>query len=184
MTKARTGRQGPQKANEGEDGSKKPEGRRRLGKKDLAQMLGISRPTLDGYLNRMEPPPPVRGKDGTFDVDEVAAYIAANGATPTSSEAIRKLRERLLRTQAEDAEVDLAERRGRLIDKATIEPGIAEIQAWWLAKLQAVFEGEIPRKLEGLTTVQRQALLAGAVDRVFREFKERMGALARGGRAA
>lgn len=161
-----------------------PVAARRLGKKDLAQTLGITRPTLDGYLNRTDPPPPVPDKDRAYDLNEVAAYIAANAANPTSTEAIRRLRENLLKTQAEDAEMDLAVKRGRLIDKAAIEPGVSEIQTWWSAKLQAVFEGELPRKYEGKSTIDRQKLNADAIDRLMREFKERMAALARGGRAA
>lgn len=165
-------------------GDAKPAAARRLGKKDLAQTLGISRPTLDGYLNRADPPPPVPDGDRLYDLNEVAAYIAANAANPTSTEAIRRLRENLLKTQAEDAAMDLAVKRGRLIDRAAIEPGVAEIQAWWSSKLQAVFEGELPRKYEGKSTIDRQKLNADAIDRLMREFKERMATLARGGRAA
>ncbi len=165
--------------------ARKPQAKaERLHKAGLARALGISRPTLDGYLNRTNPPPPQPNAGKLYDVKEVAEYIAALGTKAITTDEMRKLRETLLRTQAEDAEIDLAVKRGRLIEKAAIEPGVAEIQTWWSAKMQAVFEGELPRKYEGKTTIERQKLNADAVDRLMREFKERMEALARGGRAA
>lgn len=144
---------------------------RRLRKKELAAELGISRVTLDDYLNRPDPPAPKPDNNQAYSVEDVAAYIAANSTKAAVSPAMRKMREARERIRLEREEMELAELRGQLIDKSMIAPAIAAVMTQLTTDLVDVFENELPTKYNGLSTVQCAELNASGVDRVLTRFK-------------
>lgn len=144
---------------------------RRLLKMDLARELGISRVTLDGYLNRKTPPPPKPDDKRRYSVDEVAKYIADNSTKAVSSEEMRKLRERMLSIQVEREHLELETLRGRYIPKGEIEPAIAAFVGQLTEDLRLKFEMELPAKYSGRTVIERQKLNADGIDWVLRRLK-------------
>lgn len=145
---------------------------RRLKKKALAAQLGISRVTLDEYLNRKTPPPPKPDKAGAYSVDDVAHYIEVNGAKAVSTEEMRRLREALLRMDVEERAIQIGIRKGEIIERAKVRPGIEAVMGRLTADLQAKFEQELPSKYGGRTGLQCAELNAAAVDWVLRRMKE------------
>ncbi len=144
----------------------------RMGKTNLAVELGITRRTLDEYLNRSDPPPPQPDADGEYSVEDTATYIAVNGAKAVTSAEMRRLREARERIRVEREEMELAELRGRLVDKETIEPQIAAACAIFGAALRQIFESEMPAKYQGKSVVDCRILNEQGVDRVMRQLKE------------
>jgi hypothetical protein len=142
---------------------------RRLRKTELAKELGISRVTLDEYLNR--PDAPQADDAGAFSVEDTASYIAVNGVKAVNSTEMRRLKEARERIRVEREELELAELRGRLVDKATIEPQIAAVCTLLVTTLQQIFEGELPPKYPGKTVVECREMNAAAIDRVMRQLK-------------
>jgi hypothetical protein len=151
----------------------------RVSKSRLATAAGVARQSVAKYLAQTDAPKGDR--TGRFDAIPAAFFIGQCHARGTESPKVVQMRERKLHLELAAMERADAKARGELIEKASIEPGIAEIQGWWMSQLQAVIEGELPPKYEGKTTIERQKVNADAVDRLLREFKERMATLARGG---
>jgi hypothetical protein len=151
--------------------------RRRLGKKELAQELGISRPTLDEYLDQEGAPKP--DENGTYSVEDAGLWVANNSVTAGSSKEMRRLREALMRIRVEAEEIDLAKNRGKLVDKATIEPQLAVATTTIVSELQKVFEDELPSKTFGKTVVEIREINAAGVDRVVQSWKDALAPISR-----
>lgn len=144
---------------------------RRLLKLDLARELGMSRTTLDGYLNLKDPPAPKPDAARRYSVDEVQRFIAENSAKAGTNAEIRTLRETLLRMQVERETIELDELRGRYVRKDEIGPAVAIIAAQLTDDLRLKFETELPPKYDGRTTLERQKLNADGIDWVLRRLK-------------
>lgn len=151
---------------------------RRLRKGDLAAELGISRVTLDEYLNRTDPPPPKPDGDGAYSVEDTASYIAVNGVKAVNSAEMRRLKEARERIRVEREELELAELRGRLIDKSKIEPQVALVCTTITTEMQRIFEQELPGKYTARMVEDREINAAG-VDRVIRAIKDALAPLTR-----
>ena len=148
---------------------------RRLRKTELAKELGISRVTLDEYLNRPDAPQP--DEAGAYSVEDTASYIAVNGVKAVNSAEMRRLKEARERIRVEREELELAELRGRLINKSQIEPQVAVICSTFVNELQRVFEWELPDKTFGKSVIQIREMNAAGVDRVIRALKETLAPL-------
>lgn len=151
---------------------------RRLAKTALAAELGISRPTLDEYLNRIDPPPPKPDEEGAYSVEDTASYIAVNGVKAVNSAEMRRLKEARERIRVEREELELAELRGRLIDKSKIEPQVAVVCTTITTEMQRIFEQELPGKYTAKMVEDREINAAG-VDRVIRAIKDALAPLTR-----
>ena len=151
---------------------------RRLNKKMLAEELGISRPTLDEYLNRATAPQP--DAMGTFSVEETAAYISRHGVRAISSEEMKRIRMTLLRIQAKEAELDLAVKQGELVAIRELEPDFALMCNQLVADLRAKFEFELPARYVGKNAVECEQMNADGIDYVLTRLKAEMARHTRG----
>lgn len=148
-----------------------------LGKTALARALKVSRPTLDGYLNRREPPPPAPNSSRQYDRDAVSAYIAAVRQAEGETKTLSQLRAEKLRMDMEAAREEQARTRGQYvhIDEArkTIEALMVELGGL----LRQKFEYELPARYVGKDAVECAALNATAVDTIVLRFRQGMGKL-------
>ena len=100
-----------------------------------------------------------------FHFERVMAFVASVAPQAGQNGGDRsKLRDRLLELEVQEAEHDFAVKRGRYIDKARIDPVLAEIFRTLTDDLQQKFERELPMKCAGKTPVEIQAMNAAAID--------------------
>ena len=81
------------------------------------------------------------------------------------------MRQAILQMELEDMALDLAEKKGRLVDKKKIEPTIAAFMSALTTNLRNKFEFELPPKYDGLDQAARAKLNADAVDWVMTRIK-------------
>lgn len=96
----------------------------------LAKKLGVTRTTLDTYLNRPGAPQPVAGAG--YDFDAVVEFVAANGVrteTAQSAPDLRALKVEELRLKCDRLKLALDRERGLVLLKD-------EVRRVWLAHLQ------------------------------------------------
>lgn len=155
----------------------KPRGRKRvvsvgdrLTRTQIALRAKIDRETVSKYLAMDGAPKP----DGQmrYSYKAALAWIEKNAPRlASSSDEMRKIKESILRMEAEDMAIDLAVKRGRYVDKVTIEPTIAAFMAQLTDDMRTKFEQELPPKYERMTTVERQQSNAAAIDWVLTRIK-------------
>jgi hypothetical protein len=106
-------------------------------------------------------------------IEKNAARISAG------TEEMKRIKESIVRMEAEDMALDLAEKRGRLVDKKKIEPAIAAFCSQLTEDLRNKFEFELPPKYEGLDRAARGKLNADAIDWVLTRLKNGAAPLSR-----
>jgi hypothetical protein len=141
----------------------------RLSRSQMALRAHMDRGTLAKYLAMEGAPKPDERE--LFSYTEVMAWIQRNAPTLASSEELRKLKESILRMEADDKAIDLAVKRGRLVDKMKIVPAVAAFNTQLTDDLRTKFEMELPPKYEGKSRIERQQMNADAIDWVLRRLK-------------
>ncbi len=128
----------------------------------LAAIFGVTPPAIDGWVRRgcpvHEPSKgPGRGKGAKFWVPDVVAWrdthIVLKGAIADTGEQPQDLRNRLLRTQTESAELDLAVKRGELIEVTEYRDALESTYQRVGARLKGV-KPKLASAVVGVTTVQ------------------------------
>jgi hypothetical protein len=142
---------------------------RRLNRTQLAERLRLDRKTVSKYLAMQGAPRP--DKRQRYDVAAAKTFIEANAPKIGGSEELKKIRESMLRMEAEDMALDLEERKGRLVKKSDIEPAIIAFTSALTENLRTKFEFELPPKYEGLDAAARTKLNADGIDWVIRQLK-------------
>lgn len=145
----------------------KDEGRFR--KTELHKELGISRPTLDKYLNMEGAPIP--DTQSAYDLEQVANFIAQikneegkiKGKNYWESEKARLHCEKLLH--------ELAVQRGEYISKSEASKTIIPIMAELGQLLKQKFELELPSRYQGKDRIECAQLNADAIDYLIRRFR-------------
>jgi terminase small subunit / prophage DNA-packing protein len=94
-----------------------------MSKQSVSQWLGVSRQVIDRMV--AEGLPTTEGDIGRqrFDPKSIARWLLAKAEAAGGGPAVDKQRERLLRAQADRAELELAKARGQLVEKAKMERG-------------------------------------------------------------
>lgn len=154
-----------------------PRGRRRkhqtgdrLNRTQLSERLGFDRKTVSKYLAQDGAPKP--DSKMRFSVEEVRKWIEKIAPRiPSNSEEYKNLKLAMLKMDAEEKALDLAERKKELVPKKDIEPTIAAFMSQLTTDLQAKFEHELPPKYEGKTTIEREQLNAAGIDWVLSRLK-------------
>lgn len=149
----------------------------RLRKITLAEKLGVSRPTLDKYLEMDGAPGPDAEK--TYDVEEVLKWVGAHaeqsGADITDKEKVPTLnnwRAMKLELECEKLRHLLEVERGDYISKreaaATILPLMTELDAL----IKQKYELELPSRYVGKDAVECAELNAAARDQINARFRQ------------
>lgn len=154
----------------------KPRGRRRvvsvgdrLTRTQIARRGKLDRDTVSKYLAMEGAPKP--DKQMRYDFRAAMAWIERNAPRIASSEEMKKIKDSMVRMEAEDMAIDLAVKRGAYVDKKTIEPTIAAFMAQLTDDMRTKFEQELPPKYDRMTTVERMQANAAAVDWVLLRIK-------------
>lgn len=148
---------------------KKPRAGGRLNITRLAEAIKVDRKTVSKWL--AEPGAPKPDQHKRFDVAAADAWIKAQSPKIGASEEVKRLREWILKMEAEDMDLTLRQRRGELVKKSEIEPAITSFTSALVEHMRAKFEFELPGKYEGKTTEERAALNAQAIDFVLTQLK-------------
>ncbi len=148
----------------------------RLQKVALAKRLGVSRPTLDVYLNQAGAPK--QGRDRAYDVEAVLKWIEAHarevGADakgkggPTYNEA----RTQKMMLEVENLRSEMERKRGDFIAKKEAEATIVPLMAELDALMKQKFELELPSQYVGKTAVECAELNAAARDAINARFRQ------------
>ena len=128
----------------------------------LAAIFGVTPPAIDGWVRRgcpvHEPSKgPGRGKGAKFWVPDVVAWrdthIVLKGATADTGDEPKDLRTRLLRAQTESEELDLALKRGQLLEVTEFREALESTYQRVGARLKGV-KPKLAAAVVGVTTVQ------------------------------
>jgi hypothetical protein len=144
-------------------------------KTELAGGLGISRTTLDKYLQMPGAP---KGERGKYDAEKVAKWIKDNAESQSSQSRvdpqIASLRARELKAKCERLEFRLAQDRGEFIAKAKIGPALSNAHLAMRTALQRKFEGELAPKLPLLNRENQIEEIRNAIDSICDLFSENL----------
>jgi hypothetical protein len=144
-------------------------------KTDLAGGLGISRTTLDRYLQMPGAPTAQRGK---YDAEAVARWIRDNAESQSSQSRvdpeISQLRARELRAKCERLEFKLAQDRDDFIPRAKLGPALDNAHLAMRTALQRKFENEIGPKLPILRPEDQMAEIRAAIDFICETFNSNL----------
>lgn len=144
----------------------------RLRKISLAEKLGITRPTLDKYLEMEGAPQP--DEDKSYDVDAVAKFIEDRAPNTMGKDVsyLNDLKAQKLVLECEKLRDQIARDQGDFISKkeaaATIIPLMAELDALMKQK----YELELPSRYQGKDQVECAAMNAEARDAINRRFRQ------------
>lgn len=142
----------------------------RMVKLRLAKHFGITRNTLDAYLDKPGAPRP--NQRGMYDVKRVGEFLNANVVSAGRSEELGTIRQRKMQLETERMQWEFARVRGEFIHKSeiakTLVPLITEIHQ----ALTQQFEHVLPSKYKGKSQVECQQLNVAALDEVVKRFKE------------
>jgi predicted DNA-binding transcriptional regulator AlpA len=142
-------------------------------KKDLAARLGITRPTLDSYLNMKGAPRPKRGLHD-YDEEEVAAWVKENaGSEKTSAKVdpqIKDLKARELKLKCERLEVQIKKEKDKYFERDKLGPLLYNLSIHQRNVLQKN-ERDLANIITGITP-QQLAVLKESTDRVCRIMRE------------
>lgn len=145
-----------------------------LKKGALARELGISRPTLDKYLNRVDPPPPRDNGDAEWNVEQVAAYIASIQAEESAKKGPAYWETEKRRLECERIAHDIAVRKGKFISKEEAAQTIAPLMAELGQLLTQKFELELPPRYKGRDAVECAEMNRKANDEIAKRFRQGM----------
>ena len=147
----------------------------KLNKTELASNLGISRTTLDRYL-QMDGAP--KGERGKYDGEAVSRWIrdhAESQATQGKTDPeIASLRARELRAKCERLEFKLAQDRGDFIARAKIGPALNNAHLAMRSALQRKLENELGPKLPMLKPEDQMEEIRNAVDSICEIFSQNL----------
>lgn len=144
----------------------------RLNKKDLADALGITRPTLDTYLEMDGAPKRV---NGGYDPEEVAAFVKLHaGSEKTHAKvdpAIRELKKRELKLKCDRLEHQIKKDKDRYVEKAKLGPLLYNLGVFQRSLLQQKLERDLANLIHGITP-QIIAHLRETTDGVCAQWRE------------
>lgn len=142
-----------------------------LRKGALARELGISRPTLDKYLNRVDPPPPRDNGKGEWNVEQVANYIARIQQDESTKKGPAYWETEKRRLECERIAHDIAVRRGNFISKDEAKTTIAPLMVELGLLMEQIFVLQLPPRYKGRDTVEQQEMNRKAVETVIARFR-------------
>lgn len=165
----RTTQKRPARAKGKRTAGKEPSGDR-ANRSQIAARLGIDRRMVLRYLAMEEAPQPDAKK--RYDFAAARKWIFEQSARKSqNAEEMKAIADSMKRMEHEDMALDLAEKRGRLVDRKKIEPAIASFCSQLTEDLRNKFEFELPPKYEGLDRAGRAKLNADAIDWILLRLK-------------
>lgn len=144
----------------------------RLRKTKLAPELGVSRVTLDAYLNRAEPPPPLPDADGAYSVEEVADYIATIKGDESKKKGASFWEAEKRRLQCEEIALRLKVASGKFLSREEASKTIVPLMAELAELLTKEFELVNPARYKGRDQVECAAINRKSVDLVIGRFRQ------------
>ncbi len=148
-----------------------------LTKSQIALKGHLDSVTVAKYLDLDGAPKPNEKRQ--FHFKTVMEWIQANSnrVAGANSVEMRKLKEAVLRIDAEERAFDFGVKRGQYVAMTEIEPAIAAFCSQLTADLRQKFEFELPDKYEGKGAVDRKVMNAEGIDWVLKRLKAGTGAL-------
>lgn len=157
------------RAKRSQTAGKEPAGER-LNRSHISARLVLDRRTVHRYLSMEGAPQPDAKK--RYDFAAARKWIFEQSARKSANaEEMKALADSMKRMEHEDMALDLAEKRGRLVDRKKIEPAIAAFCAQLTEDLRNKFEFELPPKYEGLDRAARAKVNADAIDWILERLK-------------
>lgn len=147
----------------------------RLRKIDLARQLGISRVSVDKYLNRDGAPSP--DKHFRYSVEEVAAFIAKQKNEDSKVKGAAHWSAELSRLKCEQLAEQIARERGDFIEKNEAKKVIVPLMTELGEMMQARFVRELPARYKGRDAAECAAMNQKACDDVAERFRRGMAAV-------
>lgn len=133
----------------------------------LAKILGVSRQTISHHVKTGKAPKSLDDIDAWL--THLAAYGTNSGIPKEMRKAIAKQRERLLRAQADRAELDLSERRKEVIAFAEVNRFVSHLVANVFFGSLDRLSFELPSTLKGRGEVEIHRVLTHEIEMVKKE---------------
>lgn len=150
-----------------------------VNKKRLSELLGISEPTLTQYQREGMPliAKGSRGKENEYDVAAVIAWFKNRLQAERSQQSSGDLnyeveRTRLTKAQADKQELDLAARRGELVDVSDVRKHWQQMVFAAKAKLLAIPVKAAPAVITAQSTAEVFELLTAMIREALDELSE------------
>ncbi len=148
----------------------------KLTRTQISRRTGVGRGTLAQYLGMEGAPQPDAANK--YSLAAVKSWLEANQTKLSNTSEMKTLKEAQLRLELEKSKLEFDVMKNRYALKTEIRPGIEAVMGRLTVDLQAIFEGEIPPKCAGKTTIEIRELMAAGVDRVLTRAKEGWGQIA------
>lgn len=148
----------------------------KLTRTQISKRLGMDRGTLAKYLGMEGAPKP--DERNRYSLKAVEAWREANALRIGNTQEMRTIKEAQARLELQKSELEFGIMQNRYVPRTEIRPGIEAVMGRLTVDMTAIFEGEIPPKCAGKTTIEIRELMAAAVDRVLKRMKEGWGQIA------
>lgn len=142
----------------------------RLRKNHLAGELGISRVTLDKYLNQDGAPHP--DKALTYSIEETAQWIASQRQQESKLRGKSYWEAEMTRLKCERLAEEIARERGDWIHKTDASKTIVPLMRELSELMQQKFVRELPSRYKGHDAIECAQMNADACDAIAKRFRD------------